>query len=369
MNENRQKVDRQIKISVIIPVYNIKDYVAKCLESLKNQTLDSYEVILIDDGSTDGSEKIVDEYVSDSRFIIRHVANSGVSAARNTRMELAKGRYVAFVDGDDYVESDYLETLYLAAEQDACDIVVCGRIVESSMGDLTTFALKDTGVFQNNQKLALLQGMLGYSIDDMKQWLKLRNFNRGTTVWARLYKSALLKENRIRFNENVKVAEDMIFNTEAYLRAKKIRQIDYCGYYYVQRSNSTLHKYLEDGCGYLVENKCQLALLRDCVCKKVVLDKKLQKQIKSMYAGSLILSCGEIAVSLASSDCYSLRKKKQLYKKYADLSMVKEARKQLGLSNLNIKYTIALALIKFNCSYLLLLGLALLKKMNVKIGL
>lgn len=119
--------DSDIAISVIVPVYNVESFVERCLDSLKAQMGEiSTEIIVIDDGSTDESGRIVDGYRSDPRFRIVHQSNQGFSGARNTGLELAGGRYICFVDSDDYVEPTFLQTMYVAAEREDADIAEVG---------------------------------------------------------------------------------------------------------------------------------------------------------------------------------------------------------------------------------------------------
>lgn len=118
--------DNSLKVSIIIPVYNASKTVKRLLDSIKIQTLTDFEALLIDDGSTDGSAKILDEYSDvDNRFKVVHKQNGGVSAARQIGIELAKGEYVIHADSDDWVDQTMLEELYAKAENDDADIVIC----------------------------------------------------------------------------------------------------------------------------------------------------------------------------------------------------------------------------------------------------
>ena len=129
-----------IKISVIIPVYNVEKYLRECLDSLINQSFKDFEVICIDDGSTDKSYKILEEYSQkDSRIKVLKQEHNGAGAARNLGIEIAKGKYIQFLDSDDYFEPNMLEELYNTAEKFGADMAVCsarkvdeaGNIVES----------------------------------------------------------------------------------------------------------------------------------------------------------------------------------------------------------------------------------------------
>ena len=113
-------------VSIIVPVYQVVDYVGVCVESLLRQTYKNLEILLVDDGSTDGSGEICDEYANrDNRIRVIHQENQGLSAARNTGLDQALGEYVAFVDSDDAVLPDFIETLYDLADRYQADIVAC----------------------------------------------------------------------------------------------------------------------------------------------------------------------------------------------------------------------------------------------------
>lgn len=117
------------ELSVIIPVYNVEQYLGECLDSIMAQTFRNFECILVDDGSTDRSGKICDEYAQkDSRFIVLHTANGGLSAARNTGIAAAKGEYLGFVDSDDYIDPRMLSTLVANIKESGADISACGYI-------------------------------------------------------------------------------------------------------------------------------------------------------------------------------------------------------------------------------------------------
>ena len=115
-------------ISIIVPVYNVESYLPYCLESISNQTYTHFEAILVDDGSTDTSGVICDDYCKkDTRFTVIHQENQWLSGARNTGLSAAKGDFFCFVDSDDYIHPRYLEVLYNALEQTGCDVAMVGR--------------------------------------------------------------------------------------------------------------------------------------------------------------------------------------------------------------------------------------------------
>ena len=128
--------DNGLKVSVVIPVYNTAEYLPQCLESVMNQTLREIEIICVNDGSTDDSPHILAEYaLKDERIRIIHKENGGLVAARKTGVLAAAGKYVAFVDSDDWIEADMYEHLYQTAEGHQVDMVTCGFFLE---GNYTT---------------------------------------------------------------------------------------------------------------------------------------------------------------------------------------------------------------------------------------
>ena len=134
----------QIKVSLLVPAFNTEDYVSDCLRSLVSQTLREIEVIVVDDGSTDGTGRIADQYAaSDSRVRVFHQTHQGVSQSRNTCLALARGQYVGFVDSDDWVSVDAFEQLWATAEKHSADIVL-GSILYD-YGDGRTCRMGDKG--------------------------------------------------------------------------------------------------------------------------------------------------------------------------------------------------------------------------------
>ena len=117
-----------VKVSVIVPIYNAERYLKQCLDSIKDQTLTDIEVIMIDDGSTDRSAEISNQYLTDSRFSYYFKENEGLAAARADGIERANGEYIGFIDSDDWIEPDMYEKMYTAAKSNDSDIVFCNCI-------------------------------------------------------------------------------------------------------------------------------------------------------------------------------------------------------------------------------------------------
>lgn len=198
-------------ISVIVPVFNVKGYLKRCIDSILHQTFQCFEVILVDDGSDDGSGRICDDYQTQYDNIkVIHKQNAGLGFARNSGMEIAKGRYIMFVDSDDYISHDCLQNLYEAADGNEADCVVAGFTVIYSNGRQKSFpCARNAKIFEGDEIRELLLGSLG-SLPGSK-----KDVPYGQYVWARLYKRQVITEHQVRFvSEREYIAEDIIFNTD-----------------------------------------------------------------------------------------------------------------------------------------------------------
>lgn len=206
------------KVSIIVPVYNVEKYIRKCLESLVNQTLKDIEVIVVNDGSPDNSQSIIDEYVKKYPHIIKSYAkeNGGQGSARNYGYQKATGEYIGFVDSDDYVSLDMYEKLYNKAILNKSDIVIC----------------KYTVIDENNNSKEY-QYLFNKTNNDKIDYL----FNN-TGVCNKIYKRNLLK--KFEFRSKVWY-EDIDFIIKILLKAKKINSIEDELYYYLVREGSTMN--------------------------------------------------------------------------------------------------------------------------------
>lgn len=229
------------KFSIVIPVYNVEKFLRECLESIATQTFSDFEVICINDGSTDNSLTILQEYANkDSRFKVISQENQGQGIARNKAIEIAQGNYLLFVDPDDFIESNTLEIIYNKFQQTGVDIVqfdfaTCRE--NGKYSGLETFkkrmrkefhyAIKDNEIFNwNNIKKKNLQGM-------------------SLCIWNKAYKMKLIKENNIKLAPN-KHGEDHIFSISANLLADKILYINKAFYHYRTRLGSAVNKASDD---------------------------------------------------------------------------------------------------------------------------
>lgn len=217
-----------IKVSVIVPIYKVEKYLNKCIDSILDQTFKNFELILVNDGSPDRCGAICDECAkNDNRIIVIHKENGGVSAARNAGVEIARGEYIMFVDGDDFLENNCLELLVKASDDGNIDLVAGGY------NAIDFKPLKNKLISTPNE---LYDGEMNTEefmrcVTDVVMG-EGKNGSVFLVPWAKLYKTALVKENCIRFMVGVKHVEDTIFNIEFYQQIKKVSCIKACIYNY-----------------------------------------------------------------------------------------------------------------------------------------
>ena len=215
------------KVSVIIPVYNVEKYLKQCLDSVVNQTLKDIEIICIDDGSTDSSPEILQEYVKkDERIKIITQQNKGSASARNSGIKKAKGEYIGFIDADDYISINYYEELYNAATKSNADISATNQIILVENGQQN---LKKCGINNCDKKII--------SIKDKSKII----ITTGVSC-NKIYKNKFLKQNKINCLEIKNPAEDNYFTDLAVICANKIAINNNCSYYYVIHNNSQTQK-------------------------------------------------------------------------------------------------------------------------------
>lgn len=220
-------------ISVIIPVYNTEKELPKCLKSICDQTYKDLEIICIDDGSTDGSSQVLDEFsMKDNRIKVVHQKNGGESNARNTGLKMASGEYIAFCDCDDWIDTDMYEIL---ARELNCENI---DMVGGSW-------YKETDAYSQEIRNQLPVNNAAFTREELLKYLYKRDSYRGFAyMWNKLYKREILKDKfgkLLLFDEDLRLGGDVLYLAEAALNIKKGRYIDRAFYHYYQRSESGCH--------------------------------------------------------------------------------------------------------------------------------
>lgn len=282
-----------MKVSVIIPIYNRQKYLARCFDSIINQTESDLEIILVDDGSTDGSGTICDDYAKkDKRFRVLHKKNGGVSSARNSAIDMMSGSYCCFVDSDDYISKNYISLLLNNLKSYCCDISVCG--------------LSKTENDKNSDKVIIL--------DCREAQLSLFNEADGIKgyIGGKLFKTDIIKKNNIKFDEEQTLAEDLLFLFDYLLCCKSENTVcvsDNMLYYYEKSSDGALMA--RGQADVFCEKWCDAVKACEKILKKVPeKEKSLQRAVKMEKA----MQCATMIRIMANYD--EEEKRRKSYKKF-----------------------------------------------------
>lgn len=206
-------------------MYNASKVIIRCINSIKNQTYNDFEVIVVDDGSKDNSYSLVNNYVcDDKRFILITQNNQGVSAARNKAIEICHGDWITFIDADDYIDSTYLESIFAADA--SIDLVLSGwKQIDITNGHKKTFEYLNK-IYNPSEFDSLFSDSI--------------LINRHGAPWAKLFKTSIIKKHNLKFNIHLKLSEDRLFLYEYLLQCNSIVSISYFGYNYQISKNSIM---------------------------------------------------------------------------------------------------------------------------------
>lgn len=214
-------MEKKIKVSVIVPIYNVEEYIEECVTSILKQTLKEIEIILVNDGTKDNSMKIIEKYFDDKRIKVINKENGGLSSARNAGLKIAKGEYISFIDSDDYIEKTMLEDLYNASE--GADIIFSNGF---------DYNMNDGKLLKSSRKFFFKTAVNKGSYVCMYT---------SAVVWNKIYKREFLQENNLNFIEGI-IHEDDIFTIKTHFLANKVKYIEKNHYYYrINRKNSIMN--------------------------------------------------------------------------------------------------------------------------------
>lgn len=339
------------KVSIIVPVYNVEEYIERCVNSLINQTLTDIEIILVDDSSTDSSLEICKKIaLEDNRIKVIHKANEGAGMARNSALEIATGKYIGFVDSDDYIEPDMFKSLYEIAEKYSSDLVMSGVIfVDGNMfsqeGDhiRKTYFDKDTH-FETEEDLNKLKmgiiGALPEDIDDSKY---------GMSIWKNLFRHEIIRRNNLVFqSEREMLSEDALFMIDFISHIKRATGINEAFYNYCRNGESISKSYKKDR----FEKSLIFANEVEKRFKKDILKKEYQIYIYRFWQAMCRVICSqEIMHAMDNSVKYSELKKR--LKTICTHSLTVEALRVYPISKLPLKQRVFAYGIRYKLYYLL----------------
>ncbi len=262
-------------VSVIIPIYNVENYIVRCLKSIQSQTYKNFECIIINDGSTDNSAEIAEKFIQpDKRFKVIHQINKGLGGARNSGLENALGEYVCFIDSDDWVVMDFLKILISSIVESNADIVGCNMILyfEDGHEKINSWNHSATGKDGIINIPEIFKALFEYHI-----------------TWNKIYKKKLFSE--IRFPEKL-YFEDFATTYKLSFVTKKLVFIDEPLYYYFQREDSIIHTFSEKK---LMDKFLIFTDMEKFLTGKIENDKEF---LRFVYLSNIILkNCKEITYS------------------------------------------------------------------------
>ncbi|MCF2673719.1 glycosyltransferase [Fusobacterium varium] len=265
-----------MELSIIVPIYNVEDYLEECLKSLYNIKNIKLEIILVNDGSKDNSFKIMEKFkeIYPEKTVLINKENGGLSSARNAGMKAAVGEYISFIDSDDFIDVDEFEKFFKEGQKNKLDVMV---------GNMRYYTPEKTGDSLFRSDIVKNSGIVN-GIDFFWNLFQKPKCFREEVV-DDIYKREFLVKNNIWFNENI-VHEDSEFTPLVYLKAEKVKYIDRAFYFYRQRTGSIMNKVSEKSIVSL-ESICEKFFIE---CKN--LDSKKGKEVLS----SLILSFYSVVV-------------------------------------------------------------------------
>lgn len=222
-------------ISIVVPVYNVEEYLNKCLNSIVNQTYHNIEIILIDDGSKDNCGEICDEYASkDSRIVVVHKINEGIASARNMGIEIASGDYITFVDSDDWVDENICELLLESIKKYDVQAAMCSYVREYPNNSISK-VIHPTDIVLNNRDIQRkLCGLVGKELE------RPENLDCYDPMWGKLYLTSAIKGINVTDVKLIGSAEDLLFNLEAFNNIENIAYINIPLYHYRKRESSSI---------------------------------------------------------------------------------------------------------------------------------
>lgn len=357
----------QCSISVILPCYNIALFIERAMNSIFMQDFSDYEVIIVNDGSTDNLLEVCEKWTNVPNVRILTTQNQGVAQARNEGLNIAKGEYIYFMDPDDYLNQGLFSTIYRKAKEDNCDAVYFGcRTIEECNGNWTYDTITTNCCYDSHKVIMddCIPKFIGFSQKDFDNWMHHNpwKYKECASVWRFMFRRALLEENGIRFPKGVKLSEDKYFVLNVLLHSNKVCSVENVFYNYIMRANGGLVNSLTNSKNLLkakIDGVVERGKLR-------AMAKKLYgEEIFYLYNGTVVLGVVEIIVRGATVPIIDCIKD---VNQYMSLKDVKEAYKSISLSGLPLKFRIPTMMVKYHLSSLLVLLINIANKLGVKLS-
>ena len=347
----------EIKISAILPCYNIGKYLPRCLDSILRQSFPYWEVIIIDDGSTDNTLEIGRRYASEhQRISVYHFKNQGVSQARNEGIRYAKGELIHFIDPDDYIEPDCFKVCYETYQKYGADCIHFNKYIHRwdtseplSDGELDFKILTGNDIFKE-----YTSALIGIGQETLNHWYKgesLWKYKKPWQGWSFMFSRKVIEENHIIFQPSLKTSEDALFIVDYSIFSKKIARIPNYLYHYDFRKEGCLFSRISDSTK-IFDDKYRLIEQRERIRRLINKNSQAGKDFISYYLGSNIFSCIELLLKLnKNGGGYSL------CNEYITDKRIQESIKLVDVSNAPLKFKIPVLLLKMHCQAVLFYAL------------
>lgn len=333
-----------MKVSIIVPIHNVKKYLEKCVLSLVNQTYKDLQIILIDDGSTDGSGVKCDQLaVFDKRIEVYHQLKQGVSGSRNFGIRMAVGERILFVDSDDWLESDYVDNcVQQIRNYNNPDLLFTPYIREYRHRSLKNHLLSHNEFFGERETKCLLRRIIGEVNDELLNPGKINDFS---TVWGKFYSAKICK--KIKFIDIQKIeSEDLIFNVFFISKIKNAFYYDEKFYHYnKENGNSLVHTYEP----YLIG----ASKLKYDILNNFIIQNKLDKLCKAALNNRIVIESPFLISRISSSSLFVLKKIKLIYKIERE-PLLRHAFKNFEFKYLKLPWLIIYKMIYYKQSLILL---------------
>lgn len=326
------------KVSIIVPIYNVEKYLDRCVQSIINQTYGNIQIILVDDGSPDKCPEMCDIYADmDSRVTVIHKENGGLGYARNSGMEKAIGDYIVFVDSDDYIPNDYVETLVESIEKYNVDVCISGYNKVKPDGTISYSVVYDSQLYDGNVKEMLLPRIFG-SRPKM-------NDSIHPSVCGLIYKLDSIKLNGMKFmSERDIVSEDLVFEIELFSRVNSVMTISKSMYNYCDNENTLSSTF------NIIKLEKQEQLY-EYICKKIA-EKKLPQEVKVRFQKLFMIYIKE-DIRMVSEMNMGRKEKNMLIKKIVESNTVRNILDEYPVREMALSKRIYMLLVKYK-RYILL---------------
>lgn len=330
--------------SIILPVYNVKNYLNRCVDKLLREKFRNFEIILVDDGSTDGCYNICNEYMKkDSRISVIHKENGGLSSARNEGFKIAKGKYIFWLDSDDYIVQDALNILYNYLKDENIDIIKYNFIKQPV--NVPEYSILKAGIYNKEE---ICNSVLKLAIENTGRFI--------WSVWSHVYRRKFLEQNNLSFVSEREIgSEDYLFNLQTYLRAKKILVIKEALYNYDLRIGSLTNRYRWN----LMD---QYLKLYNLMCNEVVQsdNNQLMESLYNFYVwnGYHVLMTNEMRIT----EKHKTKDRNQNIRKLLKQESFANALKEIKTNELSMSQVIIYSFMKLRLWYMLIVLMKIRKR-------